>query len=337
MWRSSWRERRPDRRPLDPGPRPHDADAGRDRLSECARHVRGARRLVGSRGSPTRGRGRRPRRPRRVDLRQRSGARRPPLRLREARRRPRAAQLAARAGRDPLRAGRRRPAGAGRRGRARRARRRDREHGSPPGLRGARRGRGRSAGGRGRRRRSPLPHLHVGHDREAEGRRPHAREHVLDEPLLRPHVPDGRPRDRAAGASPVPHRRLERAVAARLVGGRDGRARAGVRRGARARADRREAGDDDDGRPRHLPLHGGGALLRERRPLEPAPRGRRRRADAREPARDLEGARRRDRAGLRAHRGGAERPLPAARGRVAQGSASPASRTRTSTSRCATS
>ena len=54
---------------------------------------------------------------------------------------------------------------------------------------------------RGRRRRSPLPHLHVGHDREAEGRHPHAREHVLDEPLLRPHVPDGRPRDRAAGAS----------------------------------------------------------------------------------------------------------------------------------------
>ena len=47
-------------------------------------------------------------------------------------------------------------------------------------------------------------------------------------------------------------------------------------------------------------------------------------------------ARGRDRPGLRADGGGAERPLPAAGGRDAASSASPASRTRTSTSRCAT-
>ena len=55
-----------------------------------------------------------------------------------------------------------------------------------------------------------------------------------------------------------------------------------------------------------------------RRPVEPAPRGRRRRADARGAARDLGGARHRDRPGLRPHGGGAERPLPAAGGRDAQ-------------------
>ena len=57
--------------------------------------------------------------------------------------------------------------------------------------------------------------------------------------------------------------------------------------GALPRADRGEARDDDDGRARDVPLHGAGARLRERRPLDPAPRGRRRRADARGAARDL--------------------------------------------------
>ena len=47
-------------------------------------------------------------------------------------------------------------------------------------------------------------------------------------------------------------------------------------------------------------------------------------------------ARRRDRPGLRAHRGRAERALPAARGRPAQARLGRASPTRTSTSRCAT-
>ena len=50
-----------------------------------------------------------------------------------------------------------------------------------------------------------------------------------------------------------------------------------------------------------------------------AARGRRRRADARGAARHVGGARRRDRPGLRPDRGGAERALPAARGRAPQG------------------
>ena len=83
-------------------------------------------------------------------------------------------------------------------------------------------------------------------------------------------------------------------------------------------ADRREARDDDDGRSRDVPLHGAGSRVRDGRPLDAAARGRRRRADARGAARDLARARRRDRPGLRADRGGAERALPAARGRGAQ-------------------
>ena len=89
-------------------------------------------------------------------------------------------------------------------------------------------------------------------------------------------------------------------------------------RRARSQLIAREARDDDDGRARDLPLHGAGSRLRERRPLEPAARGRRRRADARGAARDVARARRRDRPGLRPDRGGAERALPAARGRGAQ-------------------
>ena len=169
----------------------------------------------------------------------------------------------------------------------------------------------------GRRRRAPA-RLHLGHDRQAEGRAADARELLLDEPLLRPGRRRVRRGHRAAGAAAVPRRRLERAAAARLVEGRDGRARAGVRPGARAGADRREARDDDDGRPRDVPLHGAGPRLRDGRPLVAAARGRRRRADAGGAARGLARARRRDRAGLRADRGGAERPLPAAGGRGAQ-------------------
>ena len=83
--------------------------------------------------------------------------------------------------------------------------------------------------------------LHVGDDREAERRAAHARELLLDEPLVRPR--DGHPARRrgAADAAPVPLRRLERAVDPRLVEGREDRARTGLRRGARARADRARA------------------------------------------------------------------------------------------------
>ena len=80
---------------------------------------------------------------------------------------------------------------------------------------------------------------------------------------------------------------------------------------------------DDDGRAGELPLHGAGAGLRGGRPLVAAARGRRRRADARAAARHVGRARRRDRPGLRADGGGAERALPAARGRAPQGRARP--------------
>ena len=129
--------------------------------------------------------------------------------------------------------------------------------------------------------------------------------------------PRGR-RRRPAGAAAVPLRRVERPAAARVVEGRAGRARARVRAGARALVARGEARDDDDGRAGDLPLPLAGAGLRGRGPVEPAPRGRRRRADARGADSRLAGARGRDRAGLRPHRGGAERALPPARGRDAQ-------------------
>ena len=59
----------------------------------------------------------------------------------------------------------------------------------------------------------------------------------------------------------------------------------GLRSGARARADRREARDLDDGRSRDIPLHGAGSRVRDGRPLVAAPRRRGRRADARGAAR----------------------------------------------------
>ena len=85
---------------------------------------------------------------------------------------------------------------------------------------------GRRRGGR----RPAAPRLHVGHDRQAEGCPAHARELLLDEPLVRPHGRRPRRRRRAPGAAAVPRRRLERPAAPRLVAGRDRRARAGVRR-----------------------------------------------------------------------------------------------------------
>ncbi len=87
-----------------------------------------------------------------------------------------------------------------------------------------------------------------------------------------------------------------------------------VRPGARAAADRGEARDDDDGCPCDVPHSRAGAGLRARRPVEPAPRSRGRRADAGGAARDVGRARHRHRPGLRAHRGGTERAVPAAGG-----------------------
>ena len=160
--------------------------------------------------------------------------RRDVLRLRAARRRAAADLVAARAGRDRLPARRRGAVAAARRppstrsSRALPARAVEIAQIADPTLEADARGRGRRE-----RRRPAAPRLHVRDDREAEGRSAHARELLLDEPLLRP---DGRPsrrRRRPAGAAAVPRRRLERAAAARVVEGGDGRARAGVRRRAR--------------------------------------------------------------------------------------------------------
>ena len=56
-------------------------------------------------------------------------------------------------------------------------------------------------------RRSAAPDLHVGHDRQAEGRAADARELLLDEPRLRSRDRRARRRRRAAGAAAVPRRR----------------------------------------------------------------------------------------------------------------------------------
>ena len=169
------------------------------------------------------------------------------------------------------------------------------------------------------RRRPAAADLHVGDDREAEGRLADARELLLDQPLVRPGDGHQARRRDAPGAAPVPLRRLERAVDPRLVEGSEARARARLRPGPGARADRARAGDDDDGRPRELPLHVAGAAVRRGRPELPQARGRRRRPDAGGAARRLGGPRRRHRAGVRPHRGRTQRPLPAAGGRAAQG------------------
>ena len=168
-------------------------------------------------------------------------------------------------------------------------------------------------------RRSAAPHLHLGHDREAEGRIAHACQLLLDQPLLRSGNRDPPGRRRLAGAAAVSLRRVERPVDPGLVEGRQDRARARLRPGSVAGAGRAEADHVADGRPGELPLHVPGGAIRRRRPQLPEARRRRRSADAGGAARRVGGTGHRDRAGLRAHRGGPERPLSAARGRTAQG------------------
>ncbi len=121
-----------------------------------------------------------------------------------------------------------------------------------------RRGRGR---GRGRRR-APA-RLHVGHDRQAEGRGADATPTASGRTSPSTSSTDLRDTDVVApGAAAVPRRRLERAAAPRLVEGRDGRARAVVRRRPRAAADRGARRHDDDGSPGDLHVHGAGSALR---------------------------------------------------------------------------
>ena len=161
-------------------------------------------------------------------------------------------------------------------------------------------------------RRPAPPDLHLGNDREAEGRAAHARELLLDQPLLRP-------RDRASGPTTSCCRCCRSSTAAAGTCSRSSP-------GGRARRVVLERGFDAS---RAL------ELIETRRittmmgvpanylfmAQEPgfaaadlalaAARRRRWCADARAAARHLGRARRRDRAGVRADRGRAERPLPA--------------------------
>ena len=110
-------------------------------------------------------------------------------------------------------------------------------------------------------RRRAAPHLHVRHDREAEGRAADARELLLDEPLVRPRDRHRRRRRRprrCCRSSTCGGWNVQPLLAwwkgARVVLER------GLRRRARAlRPGRGAAGDDDDGRAGELPLHGAGA------------------------------------------------------------------------------
>ena len=191
-----------------------------DYLGREVTYARARRALRRARGRVARARPA-TRRPRRDADRQHAGARDRLLRLREGRLHPAAAELAARRARAPLPARRRRAVGASRRAPSTRssptATGHEFEPLAPPDGEDAA-----PVTARGRRRRPAAPDLHVRHDGQAEGRAPHARELLLDEPQLRPRDrPDGR-RRRAAAAAAVPLRRLERAVAARLVEGREG-------------------------------------------------------------------------------------------------------------------
>ena len=148
----------------------------------------------------------------------------------------------------------------------------------------------------------------------------HARELLLDEPRLRPRQRRLRPDDVVLQVLPQFHVGGWNVQA--LLAWLEGRAAScssassSPARALRLIEEKRVT--TMMGVPRDLPVHGAGARLRRRRPLEPAARGRRRRADAGGAARDVGRARRRDRPGLRADRGRAERPLPAARGRRPQ-------------------
>ena len=251
---------RADDRALARRPRAPHARPRRDPLPRQRADLRRARPPRDAARGRARGARPAPRRPARDADADVAGPRRDALRLRAPRRRAPADLVAPRSGRDRVPARGRRAHAPPRLGGPRGARaggghgRRDRADRRPD-ARDRRRRRGRRA-----RRRPAAPRLHVGDDRQAEGRAPHPRELLLDEPVVRPDDEPARRRRRPPGAAAVPRRRLERAAAARVVEGRDGGARAVVRRGARARADRRARGHDDDGRPRDVsvPVRAGG-------------------------------------------------------------------------------
>ena len=260
------------------------------------------------------------RRPRRDADRQLARARDGALRLREARADPAAALVAAARRRssryqlddaepslflveDELRGARaRRPATAF-------------ERLATPQAGGARHRTARRDGGR-----RAAPDLHVRDDREAEGRAAHARELLLDEPLASTSTTGVHGDDVVLQLLPQFHVggwNVQALLA--LAEGRDASSSSGSSTPTRVlRLIEEKRVTTMMGVPPIYLFLAQHPRLRRRRPVEPRARGRRRRADARGAARDLGGARHRDRAGLRPHRGGAERALPAAGGRRAQ-------------------
>ena len=168
-------------------------------------------------------------------------------------------------------------------------------------------------------RRPAAPDLHLGHDRQAEGRAAHARELLLDEPLVRP-----RDRGRAATTSCSQSCRSSTAAAGTCSrfspGGKAQRSCSSASFDPRARCElieekrvttmmgvpanylfmAQEPGfDGADLSSLRLAVVGGAPM--------PVPL-----------LEHVARARRRDRAGLRPDRGGAERAVPAARGRDAE-------------------
>ena len=166
------------------------------------------------------------------------------------------------------------PARPGRR--ARRERRRAARAAPPAGRADAARG-----PPRGARRRRPAHDLHLGHRRAAKGAvLTHANCFWTNLSLSRT-LDLGSDRRGARGAAAVPRRRLEHPAAAGLVDRRDGRARALVRPGAGAAADRGAPRHDDDGRAHAVPDARAAPRLRARRPPRSLATRRRRRAPCR--------------------------------------------------------
>ena len=146
-----------------------------------------------------------------------------------------------------------------------------------------------------RSRRPAAPDLHLGHDRQAEGRAAHARELLLDEPLVRP-------RDRRRGRTTSCCRCCRSSTAAAGTcsrSSRGGRARRSCSSAASTPARaleliERERDHDDDGRAGELPLHGAGAAASptptSRRCGSPSSAARRcrRRCSTRGPARGVD-------------------------------------------------
>ena len=307
-----------DDRPLAARPRAHDAaSASRSTTDGRDVDVRRARRRRSRRARRARSRARRPR----LDAdRQHGRARRRLLRVREGGRDPAPDLVAARAApRSPTSSttpSRRSSSSRTSTRELAEARSRSPRVAPAPSLTR----RGSRAERPARRRRPAAPDLHVRHDREAEGRAAHARELLLDEPLASTSRPASSGDDVVLqvlpqfhcggwnvqpllawwkGARVVLERGFDADRALELIERKRVTTMMGVPANYLFMAQEPRFADADLSSLRRAVV--GGA---------PMPRG---------AARDVGGARRRDRPGLRADRGGAERALPPARGRRAQG------------------